>query len=330
MSDAVTAIVMRDGADGPVAALETIDDSLLGEGDVLVDIEYSSLNYKDGLALTGAGRIIREYPMIPGIDLVGTVRDSASPAFSPGDRVISTGWGVGERHPGGYSQRQRLRSEWLVPCPEHLTARAAMGIGTAGLTAMLCVLALEDAGLVPGAGPVIVTGAAGGVGSMAVALLAGLGHEVAAVTGRPETSAYLRSLGASAIVERSELQGPGRPLESETWAAGIDTVGSQILARVLAQTRYGGVVAACGLAAGPDLPTTVMPFILRGVRLQGVESVTTPLEVRRRAWNRLVDGLSPAALDEMIEVIPMSALPGRAPEVLAGQVRGRWVIDPSR
>jgi acrylyl-CoA reductase (NADPH) len=323
-----TALVLREGDDGPVGALEQLTDADLPDGDVTVAVEYSSLNYKDGLALAGKGRIVRSYPMVPGIDLTGTVIASESPSFAVGDEVISTGFAVGERFWGGYTQRERLRSEWLVHRPGGMSARTAMAIGTAGLTAMLCVMAIEDAGVQPGDGPVLVTGAAGGVGSVAVALLAGLGYDVTAVTGRPETEEYLTGLGASSLRSREEMSEPARPLESETWAAAVDTVGSAMLAKLLAQMRYGGIVAACGLAGGSDLPTTVMPFILRAVRLQGVESVMTPTRIRAVAWERLGQDLPTDLLESMTEVIPMSELLERGPSILAGQVRGRWVVDP--
>jgi acrylyl-CoA reductase (NADPH) len=327
-SDTFTALVLRETDVGHTGALEQLTDADLPEGDVTVEVEYSSLNYKDGMALTGGGRIVRSYPMVPGIDLAGTVVASDSPDFAVGDAVISTGWHVGERYWGGYTQRQRVRSEWLVERPEGMSALTAMSIGTAGLTAMLCVMAVEDAHVLPGDGPVLVTGAAGGVGSVAVALLAGLGFDVTAVTGRPDTHEYLAGLGATDFRSREEMTEPARPLESETWAAAVDTVGSKMLAKVLAQMKYGGVVAACGLAGGPDLPTTVMPFILRSVRLQGVESVSTPTPLRRVAWDRLARELPADLLDSMTEVVPLSELLERGPTILDGQVRGRWVVDP--
>jgi len=327
MTDTFNALVVRETDDGPSSAIERLTDADLPEGDVLVDIDHSSLNYKDGMALTGKGRIIRSFPMVPGIDLSGTVAESESDRFAPGDPVILTGWSVGERYWGGYAQRQRVRSEWLVPRPAGMTSLDAMAIGTAGLTSMLCVLAIEDAGVKPADGPVIVTGAAGGVGSVAVALLATLGYDVTAVTGRPGTHEYLAGLGASAFLSREEMSEPPRPLESETWAAGVDTVGSTMLAKVLAQTKYGGVVAACGLAGGVDLPTTVMPFILRGVRLQGVDSVMAPTALRTAAWGRLAADLSAELLRSMTEIVPLSDLLDRAPAIIAGQVRGRVVVD---
>ena len=329
MSDTFTALVLRETDHGPVGALEQLTDADLPDGDVTIDVDYSSLNYKDGMALSGKGRIVRSYPMVPGIDLAGSVVASDSPDFAVGDAVISTGWGVGERFWGGYTQRQRVRSEWLVKRPEGMSALTAMSIGTAGLTAMLCVMAIEDARVQPADGPVLVTGAAGGVGSVAVALLAGLGFDVTAVTGRPETQAYLAGLGATAFLTREEMTEPARPLESEQWVGAVDTVGSTMLAKVLAQMKYGGAVAACGLAGGADLPTTVMPFILRSVRLQGVESVMTPTPVRDVAWARLGRDLPADTIDSMTEIVPLSQLLERGPSILDGQVRGRWVVDPS-
>ncbi len=328
MSDTFTALVLRETDDGPIGALEQLTDADLPDGDVTIDVDYSSLNYKDGMALSGKGRIVRSYPMVPGIDLTGTVVASESPDFAVGDAVISTGWSVGERYWGGYTQRQRVRSEWLVRRPDDMSALTAMAIGTAGLTAMLCVMAIEDAHVLPAEGPVLVTGAAGGVGSVAVALLSGLGFEVTAVTGRPETQEYLAGLGATAFLTREEMSEPARPLESEQWAAAVDTVGSKMLARVLAQMKYGGVVAACGLAGGADLPTTVMPFILRSVRLQGVESVVAPTPLRNRAWARLGRDLPADLIESMTEIVPLSQLLERGPSILDGQVRGRWVVDP--
>jgi acrylyl-CoA reductase (NADPH) len=323
------ALVLRESDDGHVGAIEQLTDDDLPDGDVTVDVDYSSLNYKDGMALTGAGRIVRSYPMVPGIDLTGTVAASDSPDFAVGDSVILTGWAVGERYWGGYTQRQRVRSEWLVKRPDSMPALDAMAIGTAGLTSMLCVMAIEDGGVTPDDGPVVVTGAAGGVGSVAVALLAGRGYEVTAVTGRPETQEYLSSLGASAFLTREEMSDKARPLDAETWAGAVDTVGSTMLAKVISQMKYQGVVAACGLAGGFDLPTTVMPFILRGVRLQGIDSVMAPRSVRDAAWARLASDLPADLLGSMTEVVPMSELLDRGPSIMQGQVRGRWVVDPS-
>ncbi|MGI8948702.1 MAG: acryloyl-CoA reductase [Ornithinimicrobium sp.] len=336
MSDTFTALVVREAEEGnpksASASIEQLTDADLPRyadaEEVVVDIDYSSLNYKDGMALTGKGRIIRSFPMVPGIDFAGTVVSSESERFGAGDGVVLTGWGVGERYWGGYTQRQRVRADWLVSRPDGLSSTQAMGIGTAGLTAMLCVLGLEDGGVSPEDGPVVVTGAAGGVGSVAVAILANLGYQVAAVTGRPEQHDYLRSLGATEFLSREEMTGEGKPLETETWAGAVDTVGSTMLARVLAQARYGGVVTACGLAGGVDLPSSVMPFILRGVRLQGVDSVQAPLEVRETAWARLARDLPGELLESLTEVVAMSSLLERGPAILAGQVRGRVVVDP--
>ncbi len=326
-TDRFRALVLRETDAGVSAEVELLCDDDLPDGDVLVDVDYSSLNYKDGMALVGKGNIIRSYPMVPGIDFAGTVVASQSDKFATGDEVILTGWSVGERYWGGYTERQRVKSEWLVRRPESLSSRDAMAIGTAGLTSMLCVLAIEDAGITPADGPILVTGAAGGVGSIAVTLLAGLGYEVAAVTGRAETHDYLRSLGASRFLSRKEMTDDPRPLESEVWAAAIDTVGSTMLAKVLAQTRYRGVVAACGLAGGFKLPSTVMPFILRGVRLQGVDSVKAPTGLRERAWRRLATDLETTHLNEVTSEVPLSELLDYAAKILAGQIRGRTVVN---
>jgi acrylyl-CoA reductase (NADPH) len=331
------ALVVREAEEGnpksAAASVEQLSDADLpvyeGDESVVVDVEYSSLNYKDGMALTGKGRIIRSFPMVPGIDLAGTVVSSESDRFAAGDPVVLTGWAVGERYWGGYSQRQRVKADWLVSRPGSMSAKQAMGVGTAGLTAMLCVLGLEAGGVTPDDGPVVVSGAAGGVGSVAVALLAGRGFEVTAITGRPEQQDYLRSLGASAFLTRDEMLEDAKPLESETWAGAVDVVGSKILAKILAQTKYQGVVTACGLAGGADLPTTVMPFILRGVQLRGIDSVMAPIAEREAAWARLAEELSGDQLDAMIEVVPMSELLGRGDAIMAGQVRGRLVVDPS-
>jgi acrylyl-CoA reductase (NADPH) len=306
----------------------TVDD--LPQGDVLVAVEYSSLNYKDGLAVTGKGKIVRQFPMVPGIDLAGTVLESAAPDYKPGDKVVLTGWSVGEKYWGGYTQKERVKSQWLVPLAAGLDTKKAMTIGTAGFTAMLCVMALEEAGITPGMEkPVIVTGASGGVGSVAVALLSKLGYTVAAVTGRPEGADYLRSLGASQIVTREEMAAKPRPLEAQRWSGAVDTVGSTVLARVLAELDYAGTVAACGLAGGADLPTTVMPFILRGARLQGVDSVMCPLPRRRQAWDRLVQDLPENALQNISHVASLDEVPGLAEDIIAGKVQGRVVVDPN-
>jgi acrylyl-CoA reductase (NADPH) len=312
---------------GPAKAVQLTDDDL-GEGDVTVDVQYSSLNYKDGLAVSGKGKIARSLPMTCGIDFAGVVASSDSGDFAAGDEVIATGWGLSETRPGGYTERQRVPASVLTARPESLSLQQSMAIGTAGLTAMLCVLALEDAGLTPDVeGEVLVTGAAGGVGSVAVAVLAKLGYQVAASTGRPQAHDYLKSLGATTLVDRSDLATAGRPLDKERWAAGIDTVGSQTLATVLAQTRYRGSVAACGLAGGNDLPTTVLPFILRGVSLLGIDSVMCPAPIRATAWQRLSTDLPLDRLDAMTSVEPMSKIAELAEAILAGSTRGRVVID---
>jgi acrylyl-CoA reductase (NADPH) len=324
-AESFPAIVATEGAP---AMLSEVPESALPDGDVTVDVHWSSLNYKDGLAVTGKGRIVRSFPMVCGIDLSGTVRTSDSADWSPGDEVVVTGWGLSETHPGGYTTRQRVRAEWLQRPPVELSLRDTMAVGTAGLTAMLCLMSLEEVGITPDDGEVLVTGAGGGVGSFAVMLLASLGYQVAAATGRPEIAEYLKSLGATTIVGRQELsEGSGRPLEKERWAAAIDTVGSQTLGTVLAQTRYRGAVAACGLAGGPDLPTTVLPYILRNVRLLGVDSVSAPREVRAAAWDRLGAHLPLHLLEVVTRVEPLEKVPELAEEILAGSVRGRVVID---
>jgi acrylyl-CoA reductase (NADPH) len=322
------ALVLREVEGKTAHDFEMLGLDALPDGDVLVEVTHSCLNYKDGLAVTGKGRVVRRFPMVPGIDLAGTVLESAASDLRPGDKVVATGWGLGEAHWGGYAQRARVRSEWLVPIPRELTPEQAMGIGTAGFTAMLSVLALERAGLRPSSDtPLVVTGASGGVGSIAVALLAKLGYTIAAVTGRADNEAYLRGLGAAEIVERSAMTEPSRPLEKQRWAGGVDTVGGPILARVLAETRQDGAVAACGLAGGTDLPTTVMPFILRGVSLLGINSVVCPRERHLEAWRRLVADLPTATLADVTQVISLSDVPRYAETILAGQVRGRLVVD---
>ena len=331
------ALVVREAEEGnpksAAASIEELTDADLpvydGIESVVVDIDYSSLNYKDGMALTGKGRIIRSFPMVPGIDFAGTVVSSESDRFAAGDGVILTGWAVGERYWGGYSQRQRVQADWLVKRPESMTSEQAMGIGTAGLTAMLCVLGLEAGSVRPDHGPIVVTGAAGGVGSVAIALLSKLGYAVTAVTGRPEEHDYLRSLGASAFLSRDEMSEVPKPLEAETWAGAVDVVGSNMLAKIIAQTKYQGTVTACGLAGGIDLPSTVMPFILRGVRLQGIDSVMAPLADRSAAWARLATDLSSDLLAAMTEVVPMSSLPEQGEAIMSGKTRGRVVVDPN-
>ncbi|MDA0702178.1 MAG: oxidoreductase [Proteobacteria bacterium] len=321
------ALVLEEN-DGKVAgAIQELDESRLPEGDVTVRVTHSTLNYKDGMVLKGIGRLVRNYPHIPGIDFAGTVEASDSPDYKPGDSVLLTGWRVGEAWWGGYAEKARVKSEWLVPMPKGLDARRAMAIGTAGFTSMLCVMALEDHGIMPASGEVLVTGAAGGVGSVAVAILAKLGYDVAASTGRAETHDYLRALGAKTIVDRAELsEGPAKPLLAERFAGAVDTVGSKTLVSVLAQIKYGGSVAACGLAQGPDLPGMVIPFLLRGVNLLGIDSVMCPAARRREAWGRLVKDLPAEALESAITEVPLEDLPGLADGILKGQVRGRTVV----
>jgi acrylyl-CoA reductase (NADPH) len=309
------------------AAYVDFDDSDLMEGDVDVAITHSTINYKDGLAITGKGPVVRRFPMIPGVDFAGRVMRSSHKDFAPGDEVIAGGCGLGESHYGGFAQRARVKGDWLVPLPAGLTSAQAMAIGTAGLTAMFCVLALEKHGVAPGQGPVVVTGAAGGVGSIAVALLADLGWRVAASTGRPQEADYLRGLGAADIIDRAELSAPGKPLQPQRYAAGVDTVGSITLANVLSQIKFDGAVAACGNAQGMDLPTSVAPFILRGVSLIGVESVLPRIALRRQAWMRLAKDLDKDKLAAMTERIPFSQTLDRAREIVAGRVRGRIVVE---
>lgn len=310
--------------------LERLTLSDLPDRDVLVKIDYSSLNYKDALAVSGRGKICRSMPMVCGIDLAGTIAESAHPAWKTGDRVVVNGFGMSETVWGGYSQYQRVSSDWLVRLPEAFAPEQAMAIGTAGYTAMLCVHALQDHGVTPGDGRICVSGASGGVGSVALLLLAKLGYQAVAVSGRPETEPYLRVLGAVDVIDRAELDRDPRPLEKEVWAAGIDCVGSKTLATMLAQTRYEGIVAACGLAGGADLPTTVMPFILRGVTLRGVDSVMAAQPRRQRAWDDLARLVAPAELAAVFDIRPMSDLPKLATQLLDGQLRGRIVIDVNR
>ncbi|WP_394707483.1 oxidoreductase [uncultured Celeribacter sp.] len=311
--------------------IKDIPESDLPEGDVLVRVEYSTLNYKDGLCLSPkGGGLVRKYPHVPGIDFAGTVEASESPDFKPGDKVVLTGWRVGEVHWGGYAEKARVKSDWLVPLPEGLSTRQAMAVGTAGFTAMLAVLALEDQGLTPDKGPVLVTGASGGVGSVATAILAHLGYEVAAVTGRPEGADYLKSLGATQIVARDDIsETVKRPLESETWAGCIDAVGGSMLARVLGQMKYGGSVAAIGLAGGADLPATVIPFLLRGVNLLGIDSVMQPKDNRIRCWTRIASDLPMEKLEEMVRPATLEDLPALGAAILKGGVKGRVLVDLS-
>ncbi len=320
------AIVIDKTEDGQTVELSQVGPDQLPEGDVLVDVAYSTLNYKDALAITGASPVVRSFPMVPGIDYSGIVAESAHPDYKPGDRVVLNGWGVGEKHWGGLAKQARVKGDWLVPLPAGISLKQAMGIGTAGYTAMLCVLALENQGITPDMGEIVVTGAAGGVGSVATALLAARGYNVAAVTGRAEEAEYLKGLGATSIVDRAELSGKGRPLAKERWAAGIDVAGSTVLANVLASMKYRGVVAACGLAAGMDLPATVAPFILRGVILVGVDSVMCPKAERIAAWERLAQDLDLAKLDAMMTEVAFADVIEIAPKFLDGEVRGRIVV----
>jgi acrylyl-CoA reductase (NADPH) len=323
------AVLLHKDEAGFRAEVTDIDDGRLpvvDSGGVLVRPEWSTLNYKDALALTNRSPVVRVWPMVPGIDGAGTVLASEHADWAPGDRVVLNGWGVGETHWGCLAQRARLRGDWLVPLPAAFTPRQAMAIGTAGYTAMLCVMALERHGVKPGAGEVLVTGATGGVGSVAVALLSRLGHRVIAATGKTREADYLLALGAAGVIDRAELAAPGRPLQKERWAAVVDAVGSHTLANACAQVRYGGAVAACGLAQGADLPATVMPFILRGVALLGVDSVMAPKALRVQAWDRLARDLDPALLERMVEEIGLSQVVEGAQRLMAGQVRGRLLV----
>jgi acrylyl-CoA reductase (NADPH) len=312
------------------ASLKKLDESQLPEGDVTVRVEYSTLNYKDALAITGKGPVVRHFPMVPGIDFAGTVEHSGNASCKSGDKVVLNGRGVGEAHWGGLAQLARVKADWLIPLPGALTARQAMAVGTAGYTAMLCVMALERHGITPGDGEILVTGAAGGVGSVAIALLSKLGFKVAAMTGRPSQSDFLRQLGAAEIVDRAAYAGAGKPLAKERWAGAIDVVGSHTLANVCASLRYGGVVAACGLAGGMDFPATVAPFILRGVTLAGIDSVMRPRADRVEAWRRLSRDLEIKTLELLVEEISLAQAIERAGLFLEGQVRGRIVVDVNR
>ena len=319
-------VIEKAGEKATKAALTDFNEADLMDGDVTVRVEYSTVNYKDGLAVTGKAPVVRRFPMIAGIDFAGTVEASSHPAWKAGDKVIGNGWGMGETHLGAYAEKARVKGDWLVALPAGLSAREAMAIGTAGYTAALCVLALDRHGLTPDNGPIAVTGAAGGVGSVATALLAKRGFAVHAVTGRPQEADYLKGLGAAEIVERAELTGAVRPLGKERWAGGVDVAGSTMLANLLSMTRYDGAVAACGLAGGMDLPTSVAPFILRGVCLYGIDSVMCPLERRKEAWKCLESDLDRQKLAAMTTEIPLSEVLEKAPAILSGQVRGRIVV----
>ncbi len=330
MSERFRALVLDKTEDGQAVSFKTLTIDVLMPGDTVVAPSYSTLNYKDGLALTGAAPVVRSFPMIPGIDLAGEVISCDSGAYAPGDKVILNGWGLSESHFGGYAERARVKADWLVRLPEGLTERQAMAVGTAGYTAMLCVLALEDGGVTADQGPVLVTGASGGVGSVAIALLARLGFAVTASTGRTEEADYLKSLGASEIIPRDELSGKPRALNKERFAGVVDSVGSTTLANALSMTKYGGTVAACGLAGGMDLPTSVAPFILRGVKLIGIDSVMAPKPRREAAWARLAQDLDLKKLETMITDVPLSEITEWGPKILKGQTRGRVVVDISR
>lgn len=311
---------------GFLAGIVDLDEASLPAGDVLAQVEYSTLNYKDGLAITNKGPVVRNWPMVAGIDGAGTVLESSHAAWKAGDQFIHNGWGLGETRWGLMAERARLQGDWLVRLPKAFSTRQAMAIGTAGYTAMLCVLALERHGLKPGDGEVLVTGATGGVGSVAVALLGKLGYRVVAATGKTSEEAYLKQLGAATVMDRAELSAPGKPMQKERWAAVVDAVGSHTLANACAQVRYGGVVAACGLAQGADFPATVMPFILRGVTLAGIDSVMAPLAHRQQAWDRLAADLDPARLESMVEEVPLARAAEKAVDLMAGKVRGRVLV----
>ena len=308
---------------GTTATLTQFDEAELMEGDVTVRVEWSTLNYKDGLAVTGKAPVVRRFPMIAGIDFAGTVEQSSHPAWKAGDKVVGTGWGMGETHLGAYAEKARVKGDWLVRLPDGMSTREAMAIGTAGYTAMLSVLALEQYGLSPKSGPIVVTGAAGGVGSVATAVMSKLGYHVIASTGRLSEADYLKGLGAAEVIDRNELSGPVKPLAKERWAGGIDSVGSTTLANVLSMTKYGGAIAACGLAAGMDLPSSVAPFILRGVCLLGIDSVMCPIERRRVAWSRLASDLDRGKLSDITQEIGLDQVIDFGAKILAGQVRGR-------
>lgn len=320
------AIVIDKGGAGQEVFVQEVSLPALEEGEVLVDVAYSTLNYKDALALTGASPVVRSFPMVPGIDFSGIVAESRDPAYAVGDRVVLNGWSVGEKYWGGLAGQAKVKGDWLVPLPEALSLRQAMVIGTAGYTAMLCVMALADDGITPESGEIVVTGASGGVGSVAVSLLAGRGYQVAAVTGRSNEAEYLTQLGASSIVERSELEGKARPLNKERWAGAVDVVGGEVLANVLSMINYGGSVAACGLAGSMGLPTSVAPFILRGVSLRGVDSVMCPKARRREAWRLLAEEVKPEVFEAIAREVAFEDVIATAPDFLEGKVRGRIVV----
>jgi acrylyl-CoA reductase (NADPH) len=321
-----TGILIEKDEQGYRAAVKEIDESVLPEGDVTINVSHSTINYKDALAITGAGPVVRKFPMVPGVDLVGTVEHSESDKFNVGDQVLLNGFGVGEGHCGGLAEKARLKSEWLIPLPKAFSPQQAMAIGTAGYTAMLCVIALEKNGVTPDKGEILVTGANGGVGSFSIALLAKLGYNVVASTGRVDQAEYLTKLGATSIIDRNTLSEPGRPLAKERWAGVIDSVGSHTLVNACASTKYGGVVAACGLAQGMDFPATVAPFILRGITLAGIDSVMRPIEDRLEAWQRLGEVLDPTVFDDISTVIGLNEVVSTAEALMAGTVRGRVVV----
>ena len=325
------ALLLTKAEDGTTrAAVSALDETQLPDGDVRIDVAWSTLNYKDALAITGASPVVRQFPMVPGIDLAGTVAQSADARFKPGDAVLLNGWGVGESHWGGLAQQACVKADWLVPVPTGLDMRQTMAIGTAGYTAMLCVMALPERGIMPADGPVLVTGANGGVGSIAIALLSNLGFEVHASTGRLGEADHLRRLGAVEVIDRATLSAPGKPLQKERWAGAVDSVGSHTLANVCASLKYGGAVAACGLAQGLDLPGSVAPFILRGISLAGVDSVRAPQSRRLEAWSRLASELKRELLEANTETVGLGAVAALAPKLLAGQVRGRVLVDVNR
>lgn len=321
------ALVVEKDEAGYRAAVKAVDEAALPEGEVTVDVAWSTINYKDGLAITGKSPVVRKFPLHAGIDFAGTVSASSDARFKPGDAVLLNGFGVGETHSGGLAQKARVKADWLLPIPAGLTARQAMAIGTAGYTAMLCVMALQKHGLVPGSGDLLVTGASGGVGAVAITLLARLGYRVVASTGRAAEADFLKGLGAAEVIDRKELSAPGKPLAKERWAGVVDAVGSHTLANACAGTRYGGAVAACGLAQGMDFPASVAPFILRGVTLYGIDSVMAPMAKRAEAWARLAKDLDLAKLDALTQEIPLAGALEAAPRILAGQVRGRLVVN---
>jgi acrylyl-CoA reductase (NADPH) len=321
------ALLIEKAEAGTRASIRTLDEDNLPEGDVTVTVEYSTINYKDGLAITGKAPVVRKFPLVAGIDFAGTVLSSSHPRWQAGDRVVLNGWGVGETHSGGLAQHARVRGDWLVALPAGLSTKQAMAIGTAGYTAMLCVMALQGHGLTPASGEILVTGANGGVGSVAIALLGKLGYRVIASTGRMHEADALRALGAAEVIARDELSSPGKPLAKERWAGAVDSVGSHTLANACAGTKYRGAVAACGLAQGMDFPASVAPFILRGVTLYGIDSVMAPRELREQAWARLAQDIDPARLDSITQVIPLAAAIDAAADILAGKVRGRLVVD---